>query len=134
MSNTKPKSTTGNALVVMREEAAMHELAVHNAIKLLEEDGYAVLSKDELPPALDPARPKYVSIKELASELCVSYKTVYKQLREGNIRGIRLGSRWLVTVEEAEKVKSRGASTAKNPGAQPLFCDSLRGRKGRQAR
>lgn len=45
-----------------------------------------------------------LSVQEAAERLCISKGHVYKLIRDGEIRGIRLGKRRLIPTAEAERI------------------------------
>lgn len=47
-------------------------------------------------------RPEWMKVSEIAAELRVTERVVYKWLKEGTLRGVLLGGVWRVSREEFE--------------------------------
>ncbi len=45
---------------------------------------------------------------EVADELDISRGTVFRALKQGRIKGIKIGNIWRVTEEEVERIKKEG--------------------------
>ena len=48
-----------------------------------------------------------ISTKELAAKLGMSTNTIRKLLKNGELRGVRLGARWLLAPDTVEKLFGR---------------------------
>jgi excisionase family DNA binding protein len=51
---------------------------------------------------------KYLTVKEVAIDLGVSYITALKYIHNNMLKGIRIGGQWRVTPEELERFKQEG--------------------------
>lgn len=49
-----------------------------------------------------------LSVKEVAKELNVHPNTIFKNLQNGKIKGIKIGYVWRISKEEIDKIKSKG--------------------------
>jgi len=52
---------------------------------------------------------KVYTLKEVASELKLSYHMVFNLVHSGKIKAVRFGNHWRVTESELERVKESGA-------------------------
>lgn len=51
---------------------------------------------------------EYYTPNELASTLRVSRQAIYKWIKKGRIRAVRVGEDWRIPAEEYERVKEEG--------------------------
>jgi len=47
---------------------------------------------------------KYYTIRELAQLLRLDKSTIYRWIKSGKIRAIKINNRWLIPAEELEKI------------------------------
>ena len=48
------------------------------------------------------------STKEVAEKLSISQATIFRALKQGRIKGIKIGNIWRVSEEELERLKKEG--------------------------
>jgi len=48
----------------------------------------------------------YISVEEAAQTLQVAKKTIYRQLQEGSLQGMRVGRKWLVSLNSLNSLNS----------------------------
>ncbi len=85
---------------LMREKEATEQMAIRNAINLLEDCGYKVI-----PPAstrqdeIEIVRGKSYTISEVAMAWRVCYRTVYRMVTEGKLLAIKIGKVYRIPEE-----------------------------------
>ena len=61
--------------------------------------------------AVKEARPDFLTVTEVAEEFRVNRFTIYRWIKEGGIKAIRLGQAFRIPVEEIERIKAEGVPT-----------------------
>lgn len=59
---------------------------------------------------------EYTTLEELAGTLGVCWRTVQRAVKAGSIDAVKVGRRWVVTREEAERIAKEGFHTSRGGG------------------
>ena len=49
-----------------------------------------------------------LSVYEVAEQLGVHFRTIIRWIKEGKLKGVKVGKQWKISKEELERVKNNG--------------------------
>ena len=101
-----PEGAVARALLAELVAALKADPVLHRAV-------VALLQVTHAPPHRDDC---VMTVGEVAAELKVSERSVYRALRDGRLRGDRVGSSWRISSAAVDEWKGGGAArTAESP-------------------
>jgi len=72
-----------------------------------------------------PLNPDLIDIDKAAHQLDVSRPTLYRWLRNGHIKGVKMGRQWRVAQDELDRFRSGDPAAAESPAGTTSLIDSL---------